>query len=59
MGIATIEEIEPVRHPEERNDSPDKDNDTENLHQEDLDPDKGKTDDEIRDEINGQMRLFD
>lgn len=59
LGIATIEEIEPVRHPEERNDSPDKDNDTENLHQEDLDPDKGKTDDEIRDEINGQMRLFD
>ncbi len=59
LGIASIEEIEPVRQMETEDGGTDENDTPHETSQEDLDPDKGKTDDEIRDEINGQMRLFD
>ena len=57
MNIKGIEEIEPLRHPEPE--EKDKDNNKDESQIENLDPDKGKSEDEIRDEINGQTRLFD
>ena len=48
--IESIEELEPTRFPEEPEDS-----DIE----EDLDPDSGKSEQQVRDELTGQLRLFD
>ncbi len=59
LGIAGIEEMEPVRHPETEDGENGESHAPHETPQENMDPDKGKTDDEIRDEINGQMRLFD
>lgn len=64
LHVAFIEELEPLRKAEENktedetqddgdNETPGDDNTEENF-----DPDAGKTDDEIRDEITGQQRLF-
>ena len=46
--IESIEELEPVRFPEEPEEP-----------EEDLDPDAGKSEDQVRDELTGQLRLFD
>ena len=54
--VETINELEPTRFPEPT-DSEDTDEGTED-ETENLDPDDGKTDDDIRDEITGQMKLF-
>lgn len=66
LETETIEELEPLRQPEETNndETDDEDNGTNNTPtptentEEDLNPDGDKTDDELRDEINGQLRLF-
>ena len=55
--IESIEELEPVRFPEEPEpqDSPEDADDSE----EDIDPDAGKSEQQVRDELTGQLRLFD
>ena len=54
--VATINELEPTRFPEpEENSEPAEGTDDE---PENLDPDSGKSDEDIRDEITGQMKLF-
>ena len=55
--IEIIEELEPTRFPEEQEtpDSPEESEDSE----ENLDPDAGKSEEQVRDELTGQLRLFD
>ena len=55
--IECIEELDPIRFPEEQEtgELPD---DTDAL-EEDLDPDAGKSEQQVRDELTGQLRLFD
>ena len=52
--IESIEELEPVRFPEEPENPEESDNPDE-----DLDPDAGKSEQQVRDELTGQLRLFD
>ena len=55
-ALESIEELEPTRFPESPDDSENSDNtDIE----EDLDPDAGKSEQQVRDELTGQLRLFD
>ena len=51
--IASIEELEPLRYPEPPEDPDDDDEEEENL-----DPDAGKSQQQVRDELTGQLRLF-
>lgn len=51
--LSTINELEPTRFPESQDIPEEKEEETENL-----DPDDGKSDDDVIDEITGQMRLF-
>jgi len=55
--IESIEELEPVRFPE-KPDNPDNPEDA-NDSEEDVDPDAGKSEQQVRDELTGQLRLFD
>ena len=61
--IESIEELEPVRFPENPEDSDDSDDsensDNSDNSEEDLDPDANKSEQQIRDELTGQLRLFD
>lgn len=52
--IESIEELEPVRIPEKTDDTEDSDDP-----EEDIDPDAGKSEQQVRDEMTGQLRLFD
>jgi topoisomerase-4 subunit A len=54
--IGSIEELEPVRFPEEP-ETPEDMEDADNI-EEDLDPDAGKSEQQIIDEMTGQLRLF-
>ena len=54
--IESIEELDPTRFPEPKeSDDPEESNAPE----EDLDPDAGKSEEQVRDELTGQLRLFD
>ena len=55
--IESIEELAPVRFPEEPEKADDSDNSDDS--EENLDPDEGKSEQQIRDEMTGQLRLFD
>ena len=55
--IESIEELEPTRFPEKPEESENSENSEES--EEDLDPDAGKSEQQIRDEMTGQLRLFD
>ena len=55
--IESIEELEPVRFPEEP-DNPDNPEDSGDS-EDDIDPDAGKSEQQVRDELTGQLRLFD
>ena len=55
--IESIEELEPVRFPEKSEDSDNSENSDDP--EEDLDPDSGKSEQQVRDEMTGQLRLFD
>ena len=57
--VERIEELEPLRHPdpEEQAEEPE-DSAEEELEQENLDPDKGKSQQQVIDEITGQLSLF-
>jgi topoisomerase-4 subunit A len=54
-ALESITELEPTRFPEELPES----QETSDNPEEDLDPDAGKSEQQIRDEITGQLRLFD
>ena len=58
-AVERIEELEPLRHPdpEEQAEEPE-DSAEEAQEQEDLDPDKGKSQQQVIDEITGQLSLF-
>lgn len=56
FNIEAINELEPVRFPEEKQEANEGDDETEET--ENLDPDNGKSEDDIIDEITGQMKLF-
>ncbi|MBR4783046.1 MAG: DNA gyrase/topoisomerase IV subunit A, partial [Bacteroidaceae bacterium] len=65
--VGSLEELEPLRQPEEEEEEMVEDiepsempeePETEPAEEEEADPDAGKTEDEIRDELNGQLRLF-
>ncbi len=55
-ALESIEELEPTRVPEAPSDV-NEDIDEEN--EENLDPDAGKSEDQVRDELTGQLNLFD
>ena len=55
-ALESIEELEPTRFPEPTAETTDADNETE---EENLDPDAGKSEQQIRDELTGQLNLFD
>jgi topoisomerase-4 subunit A len=57
-AIEAIEELEPTRFPEVSEDSESSDS-SEFTEEEDLDPDAGKSEQQVRDELTGQLRLFD
>ena len=54
--IESIEELEPVRFPEEP-DNPDNPEDSDDS-EDDIDPDAGKSEQQVRDELTGQLRLL-
>jgi len=56
--VENIEELEPVRLPEEAENSEYSEN-SEDPDEEDLDPDAGKSEQQVLDEMTGQLRLFD
>ena len=53
--IESIEELEPIRFPEPQAETEEETEEDE----EDLDPDAGKSEQQVRDELTGQLRLFD
>ena len=55
--LAAVEELEPTRFPEEP-ESPDNP-DSQDEPEENLDPDAGKSEQQVLDEMTGQLRLFD
>ena len=54
-ALESIVELEPTRFPEE----PEETEEPEDQEEEDLDPDAGKSEQQVRDELTGQLRLFD
>ena len=52
--METVNELEPTRQPEVSQDTEDQEEEEPEI----LDPDHGKSEDDIRDEITGQMKLF-
>ena len=55
--VERIEEIEPLRHPEPEP-APEENNDDASTEEENLDPDAGKSRQQVIDEITGQLSLF-
>ena len=53
--LESVEELEPTRFPEE----PAEPEEAEPEEEENLDPDRGKSEQQVRDELTGQLRLFD
>lgn len=56
--IGNIEELEPLRMPEPKDSMDDEDGETDAEEEENLDPDAGKTQQQVIDEITGQLNLF-
>ena len=58
--IESIEELEPLRYPEEPEEPSDNPDDSGDDGSDDLssDPDAGKSEQQVRDEITGQLNLF-
>lgn len=59
METQKIEELEPLRHPEEETADPESGTAADEPQTENLDPDAGKSQSDIVDEITGQMKLFE
>ncbi len=56
--IAAIEELEPLRFPEAQENPDEKEEDLDNEEEENLDPDAGKSEQQVIDEMTGQLSLF-
>ena len=56
--IGNIEELEPLRMPEPKNEGDNEEAETQVEEEENLDPDAGKTQQQIIDEITGQLNIF-
>lgn len=56
--IAAIEELEPLRFPEAQENPGEEEEDPENEEVENLDPDAGKSEQQVIDEMTGQLSLF-
>ena len=58
--IESIEELEPTRFPEPETEEPEEENEEDNKAEEveDMDPDAGKSQQQVIDEITGQLNLF-
>lgn len=56
FAVASVEEIEPIQMAEVETETEPQDDEPEQM--ESLDPDEGKSSDEVRDEITGQQRMF-
>ncbi|MCH3982173.1 MAG: DNA gyrase/topoisomerase IV subunit A [Prevotella sp.] len=56
--IAAIEELEPLRFPEAQENPDEKEEDLDNEEVENLDPDAGKSEQQVIDEMTGQLSLF-
>lgn len=56
--IAAIEELEPLRFPETQEKLEEKEEDLDNEEEENLDPDAGKSEQQVIDEMTGQLSLF-
>ena len=56
LNVASVEELEPLRFPEEIPSADDNDND---LSEEEPDPEQEKSQQDVADELTGQMHLFD
>jgi len=58
--VENIEELEPTRFPEPENDNEEDDDEDSDLSEseENLDPDLGKSESQVIDEITGQLSLF-
>lgn len=57
--VESIEELEPLRFPEPQEEEEPQEADGEAQEEENLDPDAGKTEQQVIDEITGQLNLFD
>lgn len=55
--VESVEELEPVRFPDPEDEEDGDDEDNDNM-PEVVDPDEGKSESDIRDELTGQMKLF-
>ena len=55
LNVASIEELEPLRFPVEEEENPENTNSQEDI----VDPDDGKSQQDIKDELIGQLHLFD
>jgi topoisomerase-4 subunit A len=55
LNVASIEELEPLRFPAEEEENPENSNSQEEI----VDPDDGKSQQDIKDELIGQLHLFD
>ena len=55
LNVASIEELEPLRFPAEEEEPPENSNSQEDI----VDPDDGKSQQDIKDELIGQLHLFD
>ena len=56
--IEKVEELEPLRFPEPKDEGDGSDDKGEEPEEENLDPDAGKSEQEVKDELTGQLRLF-
>ena len=56
--IERVEELEPLRFPQPSDDEGGSDKVPQEQEEENLDPDAGKSEQEVRDELTGQLRLF-
>ncbi|MGM9705160.1 MAG: DNA gyrase/topoisomerase IV subunit A [Prevotella sp.] len=57
--VDNIEQLEPLRFPEPESEDPDENAEEDVLEEENLDPDAGKSHQQIIDEMTGQLNLFD
>jgi len=59
FAIAKVEELEPLRFPESDANDDGNDGSDDDKQEENLDPDAGKSEQQVKDEITGQLNLFD
>ena len=58
LDVTGVKELEPLRFPEPEDNSDDDDKDADSDESENLDPDAGKSQQQVIDEMTGQLNLF-